>query len=80
MNLLSHIFGHYIFKGTGVAFLFFLGRFAYFFNPARTVYSFKEIWNKQYDKGDRYWQFAEEFSQKLIGVAVLGTIMIFIFL
>lgn len=78
MHLLSHFVGHYIFKGIGVTVLFLLGRIAFFFNPARTVYSFKHIWNMEYDKGDNYWQFAEEFSQKLIGLVVFGIIMIFL--
>jgi len=80
MYFLSRFVGHYIFKSIGVAVLFLLGRVAFFFNPARTAYSFKAIWNMDYDKDDEYWQFTEELSQKLIGVAVLGLILIPLFL
>ncbi|MDT3402832.1 hypothetical protein [Mucilaginibacter terrae] len=63
MHIVSHFVSHYIFKSIGVAVLVVLGRVAFFFNPARTVYTFKHIWNKEYDSTDNYWQFAEEFSQ-----------------
>jgi len=71
MHLVAHFITNFILKGLGVTLLYLLGRIAYFFNPARIVYSFKEIWNKDFDKGDAYWEGAEEFSQKAIGFGIL---------
>jgi hypothetical protein len=51
--------------------LYLAGRIAFFFNPTRIAYSFRKIWNKDFDRGDAYWLEAEEFSQKIIGFAVL---------
>jgi hypothetical protein len=51
--------------------LYLAGRIAFFLNPTRIIYSFKEIWNRDFDRGDAYWLEAEEFSQKVIGFAVL---------
>jgi hypothetical protein len=78
MHLLTHFFTHYVLKGLGVTALYLLGRIAFFVNPNRKTYSFKVIWNKNYDKDDEYWQFAEEFSQKAIGVILFVFICYFL--
>ncbi|MFD1258710.1 hypothetical protein ACFQ3S_18025 [Mucilaginibacter terrae] len=72
---------NYLLKGLGVTALCILGRVALFFNPDHKTYSFKTIWNKDYDKGDEYWQFAEDFSQKAIGAVLLvliGYLLVFL--
>jgi hypothetical protein len=71
MYLIAHIFTYFILKGLGVTTLYMLGRISFFFNPARIAYSFKEIWNKDFNKGDTYLDGAEDFSQKVIGFGIL---------
>ncbi len=74
--LLNFFFGGEIIRFIGVCFIFLLGWVLSKINPARLTYSFKDIWDMKYDKGDDYAMLTESTGQKIIGFAVIGAIIL----
>jgi hypothetical protein len=76
MNLFNFLVEGEIIRFFGVCFLFLLGRILAKINPVRQTYSFKEIWDMKYDKGDDHAMLMESTGQKITGFMVIGGILL----
>ena len=56
--------------------MYILGVIIKAFKPSAKTYSFKNIWNMEYDKNDGYNMFVEEFGQKMTGFAFIIAVIL----
>jgi hypothetical protein len=60
----------------GVCVLYVMGRLAKAFRPSAKAYSFKAIYNMDYDKGDKYKQMMERAGQQMASALFIGFVIL----
>ncbi|MDB5126389.1 hypothetical protein [Mucilaginibacter sp.] len=60
----------------GACVLYAMGQLAKLFRPSAEAYSFKTIYNMDYDRGDSYKQMMERAGQQMAGALFIGFVVL----